>query len=199
MRNDGSVAGRRGQRSGGRHTYVQGDGQTDGRPQRVTTSDPLRTSKHDITQSVKPAANRQQTGRASAPHLLGVSLDPNRPSAPHAANLHFYTRCVVLTTRWQTYIPELKHVLRVDAKIPDFGLRGRSRQQVSGCTRKQTRSFRPTALVDRATKCLATADFCRDKNTAAQQRARTDSGQRAHMDSRLWLSAGTSLWLIRRW
>lgn len=51
-----------GQRSAGRHTYVQGDGQTDGRPQRVATSDPLGTSKHGIAQSVKQAANRQQTG-----------------------------------------------------------------------------------------------------------------------------------------
>lgn len=42
-----------------RHTYVQSDGQTDGRPQRVATSDPLRTSKHDITQSLHQSEIRQ--------------------------------------------------------------------------------------------------------------------------------------------
>lgn len=59
-----------------RPTYVQGDGQTDGRPQRVTTSHPLRSSKRHVTQPVRQPVNRQSW-------LVQV------------------TCCVAIATRWQ--------------------------------------------------------------------------------------------------
>lgn len=73
-------------------------------------------------------------------------------------------------THTHTYIPELKHVLRVDSEVLHFGLEDkkpevtiRTRGQSAFKTSKRNVNRR-TSLVDRATKCLATADFWKSEN-----------------------------------
>lgn len=150
-------------RSHSRRTYVQRNGQTDSRPQRVASADPL---KHEHSASEKQS----------------ICQFKNMAEYLHITSNHAFSHNILMLSRNEYSHPKTQTCCWCRYQSPWLLAGEETGNECKFLTDKSTLLLTLTqqwhdavltAFVERATKCLATADFWKYTNTELDQGKRS--------------------------